>query len=222
MCGRFALDAPKEELLNQFNLKAVLDLEPRYNIAPSQQAPIIRIASGLSNRMTLCRWGLIPSWSKDEKIGYKLINARSETVHEKPSFKASFKQRRCLVPATGFFEWKAAGDRKLPYYITMKGNRLFAMAGLWDMWKSPEGIIIESFTILTTEANGIVNKIHDRMPVIIQPDQYGLWLAPSEPSAASQFFRPFSPFKMTAWPVSGMVNNPRNDAEGCIRKINYH
>ena len=218
MCGRFALAATSEELANHFNLNQKVTLESRYNIAPSQPVSIIR--SGTSGKkLSAVRWGLIPHWSKDEKTGYKLINARAETIAEKPSFRDAFKSRRCLIPATGFFEWKHEGRMKQPYFIKMKNSGLFAMAGLWESWQSPEGKTIESCAILTTDANGIVGKIHDRMPVIIPNQSYGLWLS-STGNSLQEFLRPYSPYKMMAYPVSGMVNNAKNEGDGCIRKIN--
>ena len=219
MCGRFVLDAPSEELAHHFNLKKKVTLEPRYNIAPSQPVTIIR-STVRENKLSAVRWGLIPHWSKDEKIGYKLINARAETVREKPSFRDAFKSRRCLIPATGFYEWKHEGRMKQPYFIKMKNGGLFAMAGLWESWQSPEGKTIDSCTIITNDANGIVGKIHDRMPVIIPDQSYGLWLS-STGNSLQEFLRPYSPFKMTAYPVSSMVNNAKNEGEGCIRKIDY-
>ena len=219
MCGRFALATTSEELVNHFNLKRKVTLGSRYNIAPSQ--PVIIIRSGTSsNKLSAIRWGLIPHWSKDEKIGFKLINARAETVQEKPSFRDAFKSRRCLIPATGFYEWKQEGRMKQPYYIKMKNGSLFAMAGIWESWQDPEGKTIDSCAIITTDANGIVGKIHDRMPVIMSNKSYGLWLS-STSNSLQEFLRPYSPFKMTAYPVSGMINNAKNEGEGCIRKIDY-
>ena len=219
MCGRFALATTSEELVNHFNLKREVTLGSRYNIAPSQ--PVIIIRSGTSsNKLSAIRWGLIPHWSKDEKIGFKLINARAETVQEKPSFRDAFKSRRCLIPATGFYEWKQEGRMKQPYYIKMKNGSLFAMAGIWESWQDPEGKTIDSCAIITTDANGIVGKIHDRMPVIMSNKSYGLWLS-STSNSLQEFLRPYSPFKMTAYPVSGMINNAKNEGEGCIRKIDY-
>ena len=152
----------------------------------------------------------------------KLINARAETVREKPSFRDAFKSRRCLIPATGFYEWKHEGRMKQPYFIKMKNGGLFAMAGLWESWQSPEGKSIESCAIITTDANGIVGKIHDRMPVIIPNQSYGLWLSSTGNNQSIQeFLKPYSPFKMTAYPVSGMINNAKNEGEGCIKKIDY-
>jgi len=221
MCGRFALVSTPEKLAHHFNLKRKVTIEPRYNIAPSQPVVIIREET-TGNKLSAVRWGLIPHWAKDEKIGNKLINARAETVQEKPSFRDAFKSRRCLIPATGFFEWKHHGRMKQPYFIKMKNGGLFAMAGVWESWRSPDGKVIESCSIITTEANGIVGKIHDRMPVIIPAQSYGLWLSSaSNGQSFLEYLKPHSPFTMTSYPVSSMVNQVKNEGEVCIRKIDY-
>lgn len=221
MCGRFALVTTPEKLANHFNLKRKVTIEPRYNIAPSQPVVIIREET-TGNKLSAVRWGLIPHWAKDEKIGNKLINARAETVQEKPSFRDAFKSRRCLIPATGFFEWKHHGRMKQPYFIKMKNGGLFAMAGIWESWQRPDGKIIESCSIITTEANGIVGKIHDRMPVIIPNQSYGLWLSSvGNGQSFLEYLKPYSPFKMISYPVSSMVNQVKNEGEGCICKIDY-
>jgi|MTBAKSStandDraft_1061840.scaffolds.fasta_scaffold31292_1 putative SOS response-associated peptidase YedK len=219
MCGRFALATTSEELANHFNLKRKVTIAPRYNIAPSQQVVIIRPGSNAYTTAAV-RWGLIPHCSKDEKVGYKLINARAESIQEKPAFRDAFKYRRCLIPSIGFYEWKQDGKRKQPYFVKMKNGNLFAMAGIWESWLSPEGQKIESCAIITTNANTIVAKLHDRMPVILPKDCYGLWLDPArEGFSFPEYLRPYDPFKMTAYPVSNMVNNVKNEGEGCIRKI---
>lgn len=221
MCGRFALAVTPEELANHFNLKRKVTTVPRYNIAPSQQVVIIR-ARAREYTTAAVRWGLIPHWAKDEKVGYKLINARVESIQEKPAFREAFNHRRCLVPAIGFYEWKQDGNRKQPYFVKMKNGSLFAMAGIWESWLSPEGQKIESCAIITTAANTIVAKLHDRMPVILPKDCYGLWLDSNrEGFSFPEYMRPYDPFKMTAYPVSSMVNNVKNEGEGCIRKIDW-
>jgi len=221
MCGRFSLVTTPEELAHQFNLRRQVTIAPRYNIAPSQQVIIIR--SGANGYTTSSvRWGLIPHWSKDKNFSAKLINARAETVHEKPVFREAFKERRCLIPATGFYEWKNEGNRQQPYFIKMKSSALFAMAGIWESWQSTEGGTIESCAIITTEANTIVGKIHDRMPAIFPENSYGLWLSKTgDGKSLRDYLRPYDPFKMTAYPVSGMVNYVKNEGEGCIRKIRW-
>ncbi|MFH1216533.1 MAG: SOS response-associated peptidase [Pseudomonadota bacterium] len=221
MCGRFALESTSEQLAKVFHLAKPIPIEPRYNIAPSQDIVIIRNHTG--NKIpSLARWGLIPNWSKEEKTGYKLINARSETLYEKPAFREDFQERRCLIPATGYFEWQPKGSRKQPYFIKMKNGSVFAMAGLWESWRSPDGKIIESCAIITTAANGFLSKIHERMPAIIPLESIGLWLSTTNNDPKSMgFLQPYSPFKMTAYLVNGMVNNPKNEGPGCTRKISY-
>lgn len=214
MCGRFAIQVPGEELAAHFNLKAIPEIEPRYNIAPSQQVNIVK---GISGEFILssARWGLIPHWAKDEKIGYKLINARAETVSEKPSFRSAFKQRRCLIPASGFYEWKKVGSQKQPYYFQLKGSPVFAMAGLWETWKSSTGETVESFTIITTEANDIVSQIHNRMPVIIPREGYNKWFSLEN----AELLKPYKASAMISYPVNQLVNNPRNNGPECIQEI---
>lgn len=220
MCGRFALEATSEKLRHHFNIKQKITLRPRYNIAPSQSVVIIRAGTN-GNELSTVRWGLIPHWSKDEKIGFKLINARAETVQEKPSFREAFKSRRCLIPATGFYEWKHEGGQKQPYFIRMMNGGLFGMAGLWESWHSPEGRTIESCSIITTEPNTIVAPIHNRMPVIIPKQSSGVWLSLKGNSQSLQeYLKPFSPLKMTAYPVSSMVNSSKNEGKDCTRTIN--
>jgi putative SOS response-associated peptidase YedK len=176
MCGRFTLAQSPEAVAKAFGLDAVPNFPPRYNIAPSQPVGVIvRGQNAPKPEFRLMGWGLIPSWAKDPSIGAKLINARSETLTEKPSFRAAFKYRRCLIPADGFYEWqKTQGGAKQPFYFSMAGNAVFAFAGLWESWND-----IESCTILTTAANGLLQPIHDRMPVILSPKDYGRWLDPS-------------------------------------------
>jgi len=220
MCGRFALTLPSKKVMAQFNIKDEVDLTARYNIAPTQQIAVIRPADSMKNKLVMMRWGLVPNWAKDIKIGYNLINARAESLEEKPSFHEAYTRKRCLIPADGFYEWKHDGTRKQPYFIKMKNSDLFAMAGLWDIWKTPKGKNLLSCAIIVTEANGGVAKIHDRMPVIIKADQYGFWLDPrTNKSLLREIMRPYNPFKMVAYPVSRMCNNPRYDSPGCIKKI---
>jgi len=219
MCGRFSLVTKPEELANKFHLRRQVTVAPRYNIAPSQQVIIIR--SGTNGKITSSvRWGLIPHWTKDNNFSAKLINARAETVQEKPVFCEAFKARRCLIPATGFYEWKEVGNLKQPYFIKMKNGSLFAMAGIWEFWQNPAGVTIESCAIITTEANTIVGKIHDRMPVIIPETAYGLWLDPvRNGDHFREYLKPHDPFKMKAYLVSGLVNNVMKDEEGCIWEL---
>jgi len=223
MCGRFVLISSMEALAQQFALSPLMataspPLYPRYNIAPTQPVVAIRqVDSSGERELTHFRWGLIPSWSKDSKIGSRLINARSETVTDKPSFRAAFKRRRCLIPANGFYEWQRTGDKKQPIYIHSENDDPFALAGLWEIWQSADGDMLESCTILTTEPNELMRPIHNRMPVIIEAPDYDLWLDPGpDPQIALHLLRPYPAHKMAAYPVSTLVNSPKNDAPQCI------
>ncbi len=222
MCGRFVLVAPGRLVTEHFQVGDQPDLEPRYNIAPSQGIAAVRFdpESG-DRRLAVLKWGLIPSWAKDKKIGYKMINARGETVADKPAFRAAFRHRRCLIPASGFYEWKREKRNKQPYYFQMKHGRLFAFAGLWESWKSPEEEIIESCTIITTEANALLESIHDRMPVIIHEADYEQWLniRNQDKGELRQFLRPFPAEEMQTHPVTAAVNSPSNDCAECIKPM---
>lgn len=220
MCGRFALVATREEFATQFHLGRQVTVAPRYNIAPSQQIIIIR-SRVYGSLPKAFRWGLIPSWSTDLKAGNTLINARAETVKKKSVFRKAFDARRCLVPATGFYEWlRQEGGRKQPYFIQMRSGRLFAFAGIWDTWQSPEGESIDSCAIITTKANSIVGKIHDRMPVIIPETAYDLWLDSwEEGNFFDHYLAPYPPANMEAYPVGSRVNDARNEGEDCIRRV---
>lgn len=184
MCSRYSLSTPAETLAEHFRLERIPPLTPRHNIAPSQQVPIVRLPltesrPQMSGReMTLVRWGLIPAWAKDPAIGNRMINARAETVAEKPAFREAFARRRCLVPADGYYEWQRVGRGKQPCCIRMRDGRPFAFAGLWEQWTRPDGKVVETCAILTTEPNETLRPIHDRMPVILDPDNYDLWLDP--------------------------------------------
>jgi putative SOS response-associated peptidase YedK len=217
MCGRFALPNP-EELADHFSVNNRPDLTPRYNIAPSQNIPTIRLISHASGReIVMLRWGLIPFWAKDRKIGYKMINARAESVADKPAFRAAFRQRRCLIPATGFFEWSHKNKTKQPYFIRLKDSNILAFAGLWEHWVGKDGEVIDSCTIITTDANKTVGNIHDRMPVIIEPELYDRWLDPgAEDKNLLALFTPFPDKKLLAYPVGIEVNNPKNDNPNCL------
>lgn len=223
MCGRFVLISSMDALAQQFALDPVVaeaspSLHPRYNIAPTQPVAAIRLDPATGEReLTHFRWGLIPSWSKDIKIGSRLINARSETVADKPSFRAAFKRRRCLIPADGFYEWQRKGNKKQPIYVHSNEDQPFALAGLWEVWHSAEGSVIESCTILTTEPNELMQPIHNRMPVIVEPPDYALWLDPGpNPQVARHLLRSYPAAKMATYPVSTLVNSPRNDDPQCI------
>ena len=162
MCGRFVLEISLDQLMKVYRLSSIPNLSPRYNIAPSQQIAVVRQQNGSDRELTLMQWGLVPSWSKDRAIGYKMINARSETVHEKPSFKQAFHARRCIIPASGFYEWEKSGGEKNPHYIHFRDGKVMSLAGLWERWTSPDGEELHTCTILTTTANGLINTLHDR------------------------------------------------------------
>lgn len=220
MCGRYSLSASGEKLAEQFQLAEIPELAPRYNIAPTQEVAVVRqCAEG--RQLALLRWGLIPSWAKDPSIGARMINARAETVAEKPAFRSAFVRRRCLVPADGFYEWKRTAGGKQPFFFQMRDGRPLAFAGLWEQWKSPDGGQIESYTILTTDANELLRPVHDRMPVILPPDAYDLWLDPDvqKPNVLLALLHPYPEEAMTAYPVSMRVNSPANDDPQCIAPV---
>ena len=224
MCGRFILITLGDIIGEEFQLAKKPDLIPRFNIAPSQSISAIRISTD-SNLRELCtlQWGLIPFWAKDTKIGYRTINARSETVADKPAFRAAFKHRRCLIPADGFYEWKRHKGRKQnqPYFFQLKEARVFAFAGLWEHWKSADGEVVESCTILTTESNELVGQLHDRMPVILDRKHYELWLdtTVNGVDALGHLLNPFPTEAMEYYPVSMLVNKPTNDCPQCIEPV---
>jgi len=219
MCGRFVRAVSIEDIADEFEVdKPSFDLSPSYNIAPSQNIAIIM--NDKKRSMALCRWGLIPSWAKDPKIGYKMINARAETVAEKPSFRSSFKKHRILVPATGFYEWKKEGTSKVPFYIGLTSGNPFGFAGLLSVWISPEKKQICTCTIITTSANDRLHEIHDRMPVIIHKTDEDRWLDPAEQDTDTllSFLKPYPSDKMNYYLVSARVNSPANNSPECIDK----
>ena len=222
MCGRFTLFEADKVLSKEFGVSGIPPLSPRYNIAPSQPVAAVRAASaGAGRELVLLRWGLIPSWSKDPSIGNRLINARAETVRDKPSFRGAFRRHRCLIPANGFFEWQRQEHGKQPYFVRMRDERLFSFAGLWDRWESPDKGVIETFTILTTAANTVLAPIHDRMPVILPPAEYARWLDPEflDADSLAPLLVPFPPEDMLAFPVSPRVNAPSVDDMKCIAPL---
>jgi putative SOS response-associated peptidase YedK len=222
MCGRFTLFEADKVLSKEFGVSGIPPLSPRYNIAPSQAVAAVRAAfAGADREIALLRWGLIPSWSKDPAIGSRLINARAETAGEKPSFRNAFRQRRCLIPSSGFYEWQRQERGKQPCFVRMRDGRPFAFAGLWDRWESPDMVVIETCTILTTAANAVLAPIHDRMPVILPPAEYARWLDPAlrDPDSLSSLLVPFPPDEMMAFPVSPRVNVPTVDDERCISPL---
>jgi putative SOS response-associated peptidase YedK len=221
MCGRFALKAPPRSIQEHFDLPETVDLSPRYNIAPSQEIAVVRLLPGKNFRqLDMLRWGLIPGWARDIKISYKMINARAETLAQKPAFRAAFKKRRCLIAADGFYEWLHSGGNKQPFFVHMKNGSVFGFAGLWETWKSSEGNIVESCAIITTTANNLIRKVHDRMPVVLHPAQYDAWLADESPEDfLLQLLTPYPANEMEAFRVSQEVNSPRNDIPACLQPI---
>jgi len=222
LCGRYSLTTAPEALRRLFEFTNLPNLAPRYNIAPTQQTPVVRPASDSEGReLVMLRWGLIPAWAKDASFGARTINARADTVASKPSFRDAFAARRCLVPADGFYEWRTEDGRKQPFRIGMKGGAPFAFAGLWERWTPPEGgETIESVTIITTDANDKLRPIHGRMPVILDPADYGAWLdrAP-EGAEAERMLGPYPAEPMAFYRVGTRVNNVRNDDPTCIEPL---
>lgn len=222
MCGRFTLAVPPLALVEAFpGFSVPEEIEPRYNIAPTQ--PVVVVTNKGDNQLEFAHWGLIPSWSKDAKIGNRMINARAETLSTKPSFRVAYRKRRCLIIADGFYEWRKdpGGKGKTPFYIRLKSGEPFAFAGLWETWKSPEGETIESCVIITTTPNELLAKVHDRMPVILPPEKYSDWLAEGDQSAEklALLLKPYPADLMTAYPVSTFVNSPANDSPICIEPV---
>jgi putative SOS response-associated peptidase YedK len=221
MCGRFALRTPPKSIQEHFHLPETVDLSPRYNIAPSQNIAVIRhLPENNFRQLNMFRWGLIPPWAKDMKIGHKLINARGETLNLKPSFRPAFKMRRCLIVADGFYEWKRSGKNRQPFYVHLKKDSVLGFAGLWESWNGPDGNIIESTTVITTSPNELIREIHDRMPVILHPAQYETWLLDSTPTQTLQsLLAPYPADEMVAYRVGSAVNSPRNDSPDCLTPV---
>lgn len=220
MCGRFTLTTEISELQKAFPwAEFPAQMTPRYNIAPSQ--PVAVIANHNPNRIDFFIWGLIPSWAKEPQIGNRLMNARAETLTQKPAFRSAYRYRRCLILADGFFEWRKEGKRKTPFLIRLKSGKPFAMAGLWDRWQSPDGSEILSCTIITTEANELVQAIHSRMPLILPSTEYSFWLEASETeiSRLNALLQPYPAVEMEAFPVSDLVNHPNQDRIECIQPV---
>ena len=209
MCGRFQLSVTGKQISERFNVEVFDErYKPCYNCAPSRELPVI--TNDNQKELQFFRWGLIPFWAKDPKIGMRLINARAETLTDKPSFKHAFKTRRCLIPANGFFEWKKE-KKRVPYRFFLKNDSLFAMAGLWDVWKDSSGKPVHSFTIVTTDANEIVKPVHDRMPVILPKEKERLWLEEQNPQLLQSLLQPYPGDDLEFYPVSGLINKPQND-----------
>ena len=220
MCGRFVLDENPEVIQKAFDLDNIPTIESRFNIAPTQ--PVAVITNQDPKSLDYHKWGLIPSWSKDPKIGGKMFNARSETAHEKPSFRAAFKRRRCLIPATGFYEWTSRDGGKVPMYIHMKNGEPFAFAGLWEIWNSPEGDEIRSCTILTGEPNELIKPLHHRMAIILAPSDYEMWLTTDEVAVdeVKSVLNPYPSEAMTYYEVPKTVNSVANEGPHLIEPHN--
>jgi putative SOS response-associated peptidase YedK len=219
VCGRFSLTVSEEILRQYFPFELSAKVLPRYNIAPGQEVLAVVFDDGkMTGRML--KWGLVPYWANDPKIGFKMINARAETVDEKASFKHAFKKRRCLILADGFYEWKKEGDKKIPYRFTLKNKQPFAFAGLWEKWDKHGGPMY-TCTIITTKANELVEAIHDRMPVILPKEWEKVWLDPAIEDAEylKSLLRPYPSEEMKMYEVSTIVNSPKNDVPDCIKPV---
>jgi putative SOS response-associated peptidase YedK len=222
MCGRFTLASSGEAIATLFDLSEVPAVAPRYNIAPTQPVAAVRASHQDGGReLTYLLWGLIPPWAQDPAIGSRMINARAETAAEKPSFRGALKYRRCLVPADSFYEWRKLDGRKQPVRIHLKSGEPFAIAGLWERWSSPDGSEIESCTLLTTEPNELLEVVHNRMPVIVAPADFDLWLDEKVQRAEEirHLLRPFPAGAMAFHPVSAYVNSPANEGPDCIAPL---
>ncbi len=223
MCGRFVFCSTVQIIVDEFDVgQPLFDFKPSYNIAPSQL--IAAIHNDGENRLMRCRWGFIPSWAKDASIGNKMINARAETVADKPAFKTSFKKGRCLILSDGFYEWRKEGKLKIPVYIHLKSGRPFGFAGLYNTWTSPAGEQINTCTIITTKANELIEPFHNRMPTIIPKDERSLWLGPDihDEKMLFSLLKPFASDKMKAHDVSTLVNSPSNNSPDNIKPTESH
>lgn len=223
MCGRYRLSRRKQLVEEYFDCSSdESDWSPRYNIAPTQPIPVIRQHPKEPIReLSLMRWGLIPSWAKESSIAAKMINARSETVSTKPAFRDPLKFRRCLIPADGFYEWMRTAKAKQPYCFEVNDGELFAFAGIWDRWRNPSGNTVETCSILTTTPNALTSAVHDRMPVILDPDSYDLWLDPgmNNVTAATDLLKPYDAKSMRCYPISTRINHLANDDEECSQPV---
>ncbi|MFB9354425.1 SOS response-associated peptidase [Sneathiella chinensis] len=220
MCGRFSLTTPIEALRKLFGFSESPNLFPRYNIAPSTPIAAVRKhphPTETGNQLFFPRWGLIPSWAKDSSLSARMINARMETVSEKPAFRGAFKAHRCLIPVTGFYEWKTEDNgQKQPYFIHQQGQETFALAGLWERWQSPDNDLVESCTILTMPAAGPIRALHHRMPVTVQPDLFGTWLSGNDRDSLPG---PARQIPLACYPVSNKVGNVQNDSPDLMNPV---
>lgn len=214
MCSRYFLDADGNIIAYTFRVPVNESVKKRYNIAPTQDAPVIRMSRDGAREAAMLRWGLVPFWAKDLKSGNRMINARCEGIGAKPAFREALQHRRCIVPASGFFEWKDVGGRKQPFAITIPGEPLFGLAGLWERWKRGEHDYVETFTIVTTDSNPAVSEIHDRMPVVIPMGAIDAWLT-GPADEACKLLRPYDG-AMALRPVRSVVSDPRKDVPECL------
>lgn len=223
MCGRYALYTDYATILARFHIEESAvgegEYSPSYNIAPSKKVLAV-VNDGTKNRLGYLKWGLVPPWAKDQKIGYKMINARAETAAEKPSFRHAFKKKRCLIIADAFYEWQRTDEGKIPMLAKLKSGKPFAFAGLWETWQSPDGETVNTCTILTTQANRVMGTIHDRMPVMLSEEGEKLWLDPQQdPQILEELLKPFDSEEMETFEVSDAVNSPKHNGPELIRKV---
>lgn len=219
MCGRFAFFSPREAVQEYFGIEVPFALEPRYNVAPSQEVAVIRQQADTQPEAAMLKWGLVPFWAKDAVIGNRMINARAETVAQKPAFRQAFKRRRCVILADGFYEWHTEDARKTPYFISLKTDHPFAMAGLWESWQTDDRPPLETCTIITTMASQSIGKLHDRMPVILDLPTTMDWIqAEREPEALIAALKSYNDEEIQAWPVNRAVNNPANQGPTLIER----
>jgi putative SOS response-associated peptidase YedK len=221
MCGRFTSLLSPELLVDLYGVPTPQELECRYNIAPTQEVLAVRQDAAGERYLSAVSWGLVPHWAKELSIGSKMINARCESVFEKPSFRQAIRTRRCIVPASGFYEWATIADGRIPHYITMQDGSPFSFAGIWESWADPDGHAVETCAILTTAANGLIETIHDRMPVILHPTEFDLWLdrTVNDQYELKRVFQPYPSDVMQIWPVSLVVNNSRHESSECIEPL---
>jgi putative SOS response-associated peptidase YedK len=220
MCGRYLLISPVEAMRRFFDVGGLLNLPPRYNVAPTQDAPVLRLDKEGHRELIQMRWGLVPSWAKDLSEGARAINARAESVATKSTFRDAFLRRRCLIPTDGFFEWEKKGKVRQPWWIAPAEGGLMALAGVWERWRSPEGGIVRTYAVITTDANELVLRLHDRMPVVVPPEDFPAWLdRATPPDQLKNIMRPYPSERITAHPVSRRLNDVRNDDLDCIAPV---